>query len=131
MGGLFATRKVADFIDAHYGVVAPLGAQGTVSSAACEQLSASLPNFILQEIFDEFNDPWEKLLVDNPVEVVDGYIQISDRPGLGIELNVEEILSHPYHLENALPLFKPGWEFRHSDSSDALDGRTISRPYDN
>lgn len=112
LGGLYATRKVADLVDAHYGVIAPHSAQGPICSAACVQISASLPNFFLQEYFDDFNDPWEKKLVTNPVEVVDGYIEVSERPGLGIELNLDEIHRHPYHPENALPLFKQGWEMR-------------------
>jgi galactonate dehydratase len=120
LGGLFATRKVADSVDAHYGVVAPHSAQGPICSAACVQLSASLPNFYLQEIFDDFNEPWERRLVDHPVEVVNGYIDISDRPGLGIDLNMEEVKRHPYHPENALPLFKPGWEIRRTQSQDGL-----------
>ena len=91
LGGLFATRKIADMVDAHYGVIAPHSAQGPVCSAACAQLNASLPNFFIHEIFDEFNEPWEKKIVTNPVEVVDGYIEISEPPGLGIDLNIEEI----------------------------------------
>ena len=53
----------------------------------------------------------------NPVKVVNGYIDISDRPGLGLDINIEEILKHPYKQENALPLFKPGWEKRESQSA--------------
>jgi galactonate dehydratase len=112
LGGLFATRKVADMVDAHYGMIAPHSAQGPVCSAACVQLNASLPNFLIHEIFDEFNEPWEKEIVTNPVEVKDGYIEISERPGLGIDLNIDEIRKHPYQQENALPLFKGGWERR-------------------
>jgi galactonate dehydratase len=117
LGGLFATRKICDMVDAHYGVVAPHSAQGPVCSAACAQLNASLPNFFIHEIFDEFNEPWEKEIVTNHVEVVDGYIEISERPGLGIDLNIEEILKHPYQQENYLPLFKPGWERRRSQNA--------------
>ena len=112
LGGLFATRKIADMVDAHYGVIAPHSAQGPVCSAACVQLNASLPNFLIHEIFDEFNEPWEEEIITNPVKVVDGYIPIPDTPGLGIDLNIEEIAKHPYQQENALPLFKPGWERR-------------------
>ena len=130
LGGLFATRKIADFVDAHYGVVAPHSAQGPVCSAACVQLSASLPNFFLQEFFDDFNEPWEKLLVDYPVEVVDGYIEIPDKPGLGIELNFEEIGRHPYQLGNALPLFKQGWEMRQREPAHKEDGRVTVRKSD-
>lgn len=112
LGGLFATRKIADMVDAHYGMIAPHSAQGPVCSAACAQLNASLPNFLIHEIFDEFNEEWEKDIVINGVHVVDGYIEISERPGLGIDLNFEEIEKHPYRQENYLPLFKPGWERR-------------------
>jgi galactonate dehydratase len=112
LGGLFATRKIADMVDAHYGMIAPHSAQGPVCSAACAQLNASLPNFFIHEIFDEFNEPWEKEIVTNAVEVVDGYIDIPSAPGLGIDLNVEEIRKHPYQPENSLPLFQQGWEKR-------------------
>jgi galactonate dehydratase len=112
VGGLFATRKIADMADAYYAVIAPHSAQGPVCSAACVQLNASIPNFFIHEIFDEFNEPWEKEIVIGGVEVRDGYIEIPDRPGLGIDLNIEEILKHPYQQENHLPLFAPGWELR-------------------
>ncbi|HUS07627.1 MAG TPA: mandelate racemase/muconate lactonizing enzyme family protein, partial [Bryobacteraceae bacterium] len=112
LGGIFATRKIADMVDAHFGVLAPHSAQGPVCTAACVQLNASIPNFFIHEIFDEFNEPWERNIITNPVDVVDGYIEVSSRPGLGIDLNIEEILKHPYQQENALPLFQPGWERR-------------------
>jgi galactonate dehydratase len=50
--------------------------------------------------------------------VVNGYIPIPDGPGLGIDLNIEEILKHPYDVENVIPLFKSGWERRRSQSAD-------------
>src|ERR1700736_6805195 len=100
LGGLFATRKIADMVDAHYGMIAPHSAQGPICSAACVQLNASLPNFFIHEIFDEFNDPWEKHIVTHPVEVVDGYIDVPTAPGLGTDLNLEEIAKHPYQQEN-------------------------------
>ncbi|MES1258286.1 MAG: mandelate racemase/muconate lactonizing enzyme family protein [Acidobacteriota bacterium] len=112
LGGIFATRKIADMVDAHYGSIAPHSAQGPVCSAACAQLNASLPNFLIHEIFDDFNEPWEKKIVTNPVEVVDGYIKISEKPGLGLDLVIEELVKYPYQQENYLPLFTPGWERR-------------------
>ncbi|HVT92662.1 MAG TPA: mandelate racemase/muconate lactonizing enzyme family protein [Bryobacteraceae bacterium] len=112
LGGIYAARKIADMADAHLGVIAPHSAQGPVCSAACVQLNASLPNFFLHEIFDEFNEPWEKEIVVNPVKLVDGYIEIPERPGLGIDLNIDEIARHPYEQEHFLPLFRSGWERR-------------------
>jgi len=115
LGGLWATRKICDIVDAHYGVVAPHSAQGPVCSAACAQLNASIPNFFIHEIFDEFNEGWEKDIVVNGVEVVDGYITPSDRPGLGIDLNIDEIMKHPYGQGNYMPLFQHGWEKREAN----------------
>jgi galactonate dehydratase len=121
LGGLFAARKIADMVDAHFGVIAPHSAQGPVCSAACVQLNASIPNFFIHELFDEFNEPWEQEIVTHPVHQVNGYIEVPDRPGLGIDLNIEEILKHPYQQENYLPLFKPGWEKRERQARDAPD----------
>jgi galactonate dehydratase len=117
LGGIFAARKIADMVDAHFGVIAPHSAQGPICSAACVQLNASSPNFFIHEIFDEFNEPWEREIVTNHVEVVDGYIAVPDTPGLGIDLNIDEILKHPYQQENYLPLFKPGWERRQKQAA--------------
>ncbi|MBI3694702.1 MAG: mandelate racemase/muconate lactonizing enzyme family protein [Acidobacteria bacterium] len=119
LGGIFAARKIADMVDAHYGVIAPHSAQGPICSAACVQLNASLPNFFIHEIFDEFNEPWEKQILTNPVEVKNGYIEISERPGLGVDLVLEELPRHPYRQEHFLPLFKPGWERRKQKAAAA------------
>jgi galactonate dehydratase len=117
LGGLFTARIIAGMADAHFGVIAPHSAQGPICSAACVQLNASIPNFFIHEIFDEFNEPWEKEIVTNPVVVVNGYIEVPERPGLGTDLNIEEIQKHPYRQENYLPLFKPGWERRERQSA--------------
>lgn len=115
MGGLLNTKKVISMADAHYGVVAPHNAQGPISAAMCVQVVASSPNFLIQEMFDEFNIGWEADLVTYPVQVVDGFIEIPERPGLGLDLNFEELDKHPYHPQNFIPLFKPGWERRRGD----------------
>ncbi|MBI2952373.1 mandelate racemase/muconate lactonizing enzyme family protein, partial [bacterium] len=39
---------------------------------------------------------------------------IPDRPGLGVDLNLDEVRRHPYHPGHFLPLFKDGWEMRES-----------------
>jgi galactonate dehydratase len=114
LGGLLPAKKVCGMVDAFYGVVAPHNAQGPVSTAMCLQLAACTPNFFVQEIFDEFNVEWERELIDYPAPVVDGYIEIPDRPGLGIELNLEACAKHPYEPSCFLPLFKAGWEKRES-----------------
>jgi galactonate dehydratase len=121
--GVFATRQLAGMADAHYAVLAPHSAQGPVCSALCAQLNACTPNFYLHEIFDDFNDDattWENRIVTDPVVVENGYITPSDRPGLGVDLNLEEMARHPYRQQNYLPLFRPGWERREGAVSNVV-----------
>jgi galactonate dehydratase len=118
LGGLWKTRQVCAMVDAHYGVVAPHQAQGPISTAACVQLGACTPNLLVQELFDEFNVAWEKELIDHPPRVIDGKIEIPDRPGLGVDLNWNEVEKHPYEVSNFIPLFAPGWERRESVRPD-------------
>jgi len=56
-----------------------------VRSAAVAQLNASIPNFFIHEIFDEFNEPWEKQIVTHPVGVVNRYL--TRTVDLGINLS--------------------------------------------
>lgn len=112
LGGLLNAKKVCAMVDAFYGVVAPHNAQGPVSTAMCLQLAACTPNFFIQEIFDEYNVAWEQDLVDFPARVVDGHVEIPERPGLGLCLDLDECDRHPYEPTYFLPLFKPGWEKR-------------------
>lgn len=118
LGGLLQAKKVCGMVDAFYGVVAPHNAQGPVSSAMCIQLAACTPNFYIQEIFDDYNVPWERDLVDHPVQVVNGYIEPSERPGLGVEIDLDACARHPYEPANFLPLFAEGWERREGTAGD-------------
>jgi galactonate dehydratase len=116
MGGIWRTRQVCAMADAFYGVVAPHNAQGPISTATCIQISASCPNLLTQELFDEFNVSWEHDLVTNPATVIDGRLQIPDGPGLGTDLNWAELDKHPYQASNFLPLFAVGWERREGET---------------
>ncbi len=115
LGGLWRTRQVAAMVDAHYGVVAPHNAQGPVCAAISAQLGACIPNFYVQETFEEFNAGWTQEIVDEPILAVDGYIDVPQRPGLGIDLDWDRLAGHPYERANMLPLFVPGWEKRSDD----------------
>jgi galactonate dehydratase len=112
VGGILRTRFIAAMADANYAMVAPHQAQGPLCTATCIQVGACTPNLLVQELFDEFNVEWGHELVTNPVRVVDGRIQIPDAPGLGTDLNWDEVDKHPYNSACFLPLFRPGWERR-------------------
>jgi galactonate dehydratase len=114
MGGILGSRKVADMVDAHYGLVIPHAAQGPICTMACVQIDIATPNAWLQEVFEDFNEPWEKLLVTNYPAVTDGHIDPPTGPGLGMDLNLEEVQRHPYHEGLDTSLFEDNWQFRKS-----------------
>jgi galactonate dehydratase len=112
LGGLWRTRQVAAMADAHYAVVAPHNSHGPVCTAISRQLGACVPNFYVQESFDEFNPDWTQGLVDVPSLPSAGYYDVPTSPGLGIDLDWERLADHPYEPQHVLRLFEPGWERR-------------------
>jgi galactonate dehydratase len=119
LGGIMRTRMVCGMVDAHYGVIAPHQSAGPISTATCVQIDACTPNLLIQELFDEFNVPWQREVVTwSPQVAPDGTIEIPNGPGLGCDLVWEEIEKHPYEVSNFLPLFAPGWERREGERAD-------------
>lgn len=110
--GISASKQICGMAHAANAVTAPHSAQGPICSIVCAHLNMATPNFFIHEIFDEFNAAWENALLTNHMEVKDGYLQPLEEPGLGTDLNIEEIKKHPYKNGNWLPLFRAGWEKR-------------------
>ena len=92
-GGMLEARKIAAIADAHYAAFAPHNATGEVSYAAAMQLAACVPNFLVLEHFPP--EPWRFEVCRNPMQVEDGWLQIPDRPGLGVEFDETAALSTP------------------------------------
>lgn len=105
VGGLTAAKKIAAMAEAHYVSIVPHNPLGPVSTAACLQLDASVPNFLIQE-FPSFNvDGSEDAMVKKPFELEDGYLLVPDSPGIGVELvegAAELFPPRPRHLSAAL-----------------------------
>jgi len=117
LGGLRETVKAAAFAEANEALVAPHSAQSPLCTAVNAQLAATVPNFLIQETFDDFLEPWAHEVITGAPRVVDGHLEIPDKPGLGIELDETEAERHPYDETNMLRLFEPGWEKRAGGSS--------------
>lgn len=92
-GGLSGCKKVAAMAEAHHVKVIPHNPLSPISTAACVQLDACIPNFALQEYTGESEPPKSELLL-KPLELKEGYITVPDGPGLGVEIN-EEALKMP------------------------------------
>jgi galactonate dehydratase len=87
VGGISGAKKIAALAEAHHVGVVPHNPLSPVSTAACLQIAACIPNFALQE-YPTGEDVFPKIdMVDNPAEHDGtGYLMISDRPGIGINL---------------------------------------------
>ncbi len=94
-GGISELKKIAAEAETHYIPFAPHNPSGPVANAATLQLAAACPNFCILEIM--YSDvEWRKEVTNESLEYKDGYITIPSKPGLGIEINEDACLSHPY-----------------------------------
>jgi L-alanine-DL-glutamate epimerase-like enolase superfamily enzyme len=97
VGGIAELKWVAEYADLHGVLIAPHGTgDGLLGLAALVQVCATLPaNFIALEY--PVGDPawWYDIVegLPNPV-VTDSHIDVWDRPGMGVELNVEAARGH-------------------------------------
>jgi galactonate dehydratase len=105
-------RKAFAIAEAYEALVACHQAQSPFCTAMNAHLHASIPNFYIQENFDDSQEPWTWDLLQGVPRVVDGYLEVSDAPGWGVELNEAEVGKHPYGERNFLRLFEEGWETR-------------------
>ncbi len=105
VGGLLEAKKIAGMAEAHYAQIAPHLYCGPIEGAANVQLAACSPNFLILESIQTWSGFHAKIL-KKPIRWEQGYVIPSSEPGLGIELDEEVALAHPYtgdklHLEMA------------------------------
>jgi galactonate dehydratase len=98
-GGLMEGKKIAAMAEAKHIMVSYHNPSGPVSNAAILQLAATVPNFVIHEIMLT-DGSFRKKITNEEVVFEDGYIKIPDKPGLGIDVNVEEVLKRPYTPRN-------------------------------
>ena len=96
-GGIMELKKLAAEAEYRYMGFAPHNPSGPVANAATLNIAACCPNFSILEIMYSDVD-YRKDITNEKLEYKDGYITIPDKPGLGIEINEEECLKHPYQV---------------------------------
>jgi galactonate dehydratase len=85
-GGISGTKKIAALAEAHNVGVVPHNPLSPVSTAACLQVAACIPNFAIQEYPTGEERPPKSEIVKTTVRCEDGFLIIPDSPGIGIEL---------------------------------------------
>ena len=94
-GGILESKKVAAMCEANHIPVSFHNPSGPISNAAILQLAAATPNFLIHEMMLT-DGGFRKLVTNENVKFEDGCLLIGDKPGLGIDVNVEEVLKRPY-----------------------------------
>ncbi len=85
-GGLSVAKKIAALAEAHYALVVPHNPLGPVSTAACLQLDACIPNFGIQEFPSFYDQRGDRDMMTEPFRVEGGCLMVPDAPGIGVEL---------------------------------------------
>jgi galactonate dehydratase len=99
-GGLSEARKISAMADAYRVAVAPHNPQGPVSTAASLELGFATPSYIICETVHS-DVPWRADVVKEgfTVDKKGRTVRPNTRPGLGIEINEDEVRKHPFQQE--------------------------------
>lgn len=102
VGGILEGKKIAGLAEIYYAHIAPHLYCGPVVGAANIQLATCSPNFLILEGILDWSGFHAEIL-HTAIEWNDGRVVPPVAPGLGVELNEEVALAHPYD-EDALHL---------------------------
>lgn len=94
-GGLWETKKIAAMAEAAYVSVAPHNPCGPVATAVNVHFAASTQNFLILEYHPD-DEGIRRELVDEPMKLVDGYLELPEKPGLGLDLNEDALVKYPF-----------------------------------
>jgi L-alanine-DL-glutamate epimerase-like enolase superfamily enzyme len=115
-GGYLETKRIGDFAEEHGIAMALHHASSPVTFMGSVHAAAATENFIALEHHSVDRPWWEDLVtgLDKPL-VRDGYVEVPEKPGVGLELN-EEVVKE--HLQRDEELFAPTEEWNERRSWD-------------
>jgi len=99
-GGLLETRLIAQLAAMKEVTISPHNISSPIGTMSQAHLAASIPNFGVLEFHGHDVPIWYKLSKRNVIE--NGFIQLTDEPGLGIEL--DDAVAAKYALDGKFDL---------------------------
>lgn len=98
VGGLWEAKKIAAMCETAGVGVAPHNPLGPIAGIAALHFGVSTPNHIIQEEMVGAV-PWYDSVVEWPIDKVAGRWDLPNKPGLGLEVDEEEVAAHPFQQE--------------------------------
>ncbi|MEK7397565.1 MAG: mandelate racemase/muconate lactonizing enzyme family protein, partial [Candidatus Poribacteria bacterium] len=89
--GLSEGRKIANMAELYYIAMAPHNVCGPLGTIASCHVCASIPNFLVLEWHWLGRKHWNELVITEKPIIENGYITLSDKPGLGVEINPDGV----------------------------------------
>jgi galactonate dehydratase len=86
-GGMMEGKRIADLADAFYVPVAPHNVSSPLGMMAACHVMAAIPNFLVLEYHARDVSWWEGMCTGDKPFVSHGWMTVSDRPGIGVELD--------------------------------------------
>jgi L-alanine-DL-glutamate epimerase-like enolase superfamily enzyme len=86
-GGLSECRKIANMAELYYIPFAPHNVASPIGTMASAHVCASVPNFLVLEFHWLHRDYWTTITAEKEDIIKDGFIQLTDRPGIGVALD--------------------------------------------
>lgn len=86
-GGIMEGKRIAEIADAYYVPIAPHNVSSPLGMMAACHVVASVPNFLVLEFHGREISWWEDLCEGDKPFIRSGWMHVSDRPGIGVELN--------------------------------------------
>jgi L-alanine-DL-glutamate epimerase-like enolase superfamily enzyme len=88
-GGLSECRKIANMAEIYYIPFAPHNVSSPIGTMASAHVCGTVPNFMVLEFHWLHRDYWTTITQEKTDIIQDGFIALSDRPGIGVELDEE------------------------------------------
>jgi galactonate dehydratase len=103
-GGVLEARAIAAMAEVYFCGFAPHNPLGPVNTIVSAHVGMASPNFVALETC-LYPPDWARALLTEPLDFADGYLTLSQKPGWGVELDVELARAHPYQPYK-LPLLR-------------------------
>ena len=113
-GGILECKKIGAIAEAHSIEMTLHNPQSEVSTLASLHVDACTPNCVIQEMVDN-RAPWIKdLFFGGALKIKNGYAELPDRPGLGVDLDEKVAAQHPYK-----PVNRQNWTWEDGAAADS------------